>query len=29
MLDSLIQWLTSIIEHISPFVIVKQYEKFN
>ena len=26
MLDSLIQWLTSIIEHISPFVIVKQYE---
>jgi regulator of protease activity HflC (stomatin/prohibitin superfamily) len=26
MLDSLIQWLTSIIEHISPFVIVKEYE---
>lgn len=26
MLDSLIQWLTSIIEHLSPFVIVKQYE---
>lgn len=26
MLDSLIQWLTSIIEHVSPFFIVRQYE---
>jgi regulator of protease activity HflC (stomatin/prohibitin superfamily) len=26
MLDSLIQWLTSIIDHISPFFIVRQYE---
>jgi membrane protease subunit HflK len=27
MLDSLIQWLTSIIEDVSPFFIVKEYEK--